>query len=73
MIGLMLNKTIRFQMERLHDIITTEAPSVAFTGKQFFHITKGTILSMIGTIITFEIILLDEVEAHPEGLCASID
>ncbi|XP_070501279.1 gustatory receptor for sugar taste 64a-like [Chironomus tepperi] len=60
-------------MDRLHDIISIEAPSIGFTGKQFFYITKGTILSMIGTIITFEIILLDEIEAHVEGLCASID
>ena len=60
-------------MERLHDIVSTEASSVGLTGKQLFNITKGTILSMIGTIITFEIILLDEVEPHPESLCASID
>lgn len=51
----------------------TEAPSIAFSGKQLFYITKGTILSMIGTIITFEIILLDEFEAQPENLCATID
>ena len=60
-------------MKRLHDIILTEASSIGLTGKQFFYITKRTILSMIGTIITFEIILIQEVHPQPQELCVSID
>jgi hypothetical protein len=60
-------------MERLFDIVWTEASSIAFTGMRFFYINKGLILTMIGTIITFEIILLDQVEPPQLKLCESID
>jgi hypothetical protein len=60
-------------MKRLFDTILMEVPTLGFSGKQFFYITKGTILSMIGTIITFEIILLDEVDQKRDNLCAYID
>lgn len=60
-------------MERLFDIVWTEAPSIALTGKRFFNINKSIILTMIGTIITFEIILLDQVEPQPQSFCATID
>jgi len=60
-------------MERLFDIVRNEASSVALTGKRFFYINKGTIITMIGTIITYEIILLNQVESQDYSFCATID
>jgi hypothetical protein len=50
-----------------------EASTIGFSGKQLFYITRGLMLSMVGTIITFEIILLDQVPPSPENLCDFID
>lgn len=83
------------QLKRLFDMIEVESPSLAFSGKQFFYITRGLILGVIdfrslcwcfrpfltilltfqmaGTIVTFEILLLDEVDSHKEELCHVID
>lgn len=68
-----VNISFRAQMKRLFDIILAEAPKIGFSGKQLFYVTRRMILSMVGTIITFEIILLDEVPPSPENLCDFID
>jgi Trehalose receptor len=44
------NLTFFFQslkLKRLYDTIDVEAPTLAFSGKQFFYITKGLILAVI--------------------------
>lgn len=35
------------QLKRLYDTIDLEAPTLAFSGQRFFHITKGLILTVI--------------------------
>jgi hypothetical protein len=60
-------------MERLFYIIWTEASSIAFTGMRLFYVNKSLIITMIGTIMTYEIILLDQVESEQQAFCASID
>jgi hypothetical protein len=50
-----------------------ESSTIGFSGKRLFYITRGMILTMVGTIITFEIILLDEVPPTHENLCDFID
>ena len=54
-------------------MIEVEAPTLGFSGMRLFYITKSTILLMIGKIITFEIILLDEIHEEETGLCSIID
>lgn len=54
-------------------MIEVEAPTLGFSGLRLFYVTKSTILSMIGKIITFEIILLDEIHEQKSGLCSIID
>lgn len=75
-------------------MIEVESPTLTFSGKQFFYITRGLILGVIciyffastlptfsdvssfqmaGTIVTFEILLLDEVDVTKEDLCTIID
>lgn len=54
-------------------MIVTEAPTLGFSGLQLFYVTKSTILTMIGKIVTFEVILLDEIHEQKGGLCSFID
>ncbi|KAG5679797.1 hypothetical protein PVAND_009335 [Polypedilum vanderplanki] len=67
------NKEWNVELKRLFDIILMESPTIGFSGKQLFFVTRGMILTMIGTIITFEIILLDEIPSSKENLCDFID
>ena len=60
-------------MKRLFDIIRNEASTIALTGKRFFYLNKSTIITMIGTIISYEIILLNQVEKQEQNFCATID
>lgn len=73
------HKNIKFlyftllQMKRLYDTIQVELPTLGFSGRQYFYITKSMILKMIGTILTFEIILLDEIDVSESDICTVID
>ncbi|XP_055623243.1 gustatory receptor for sugar taste 64a-like [Toxorhynchites rutilus septentrionalis] len=46
-------------LERLLDHVSLRC--IAFSGKQFFRITRPLILAMAGTIMTYELVLLDQV------------
>lgn len=39
-----------FQLQRLFDTIEVESPTLAFSGKQFFYITKGLMLAVSETL-----------------------
>lgn len=49
-------------------MIENEAPTIGFSGMRLFYVSKSTILLMIGKIITFEIILLDEIHEEKGDL-----
>ncbi|KAG5679770.1 hypothetical protein PVAND_009310 [Polypedilum vanderplanki] len=44
-------------LKRLSDLIQTE--HISLSGNGFFYITRQLILTMVGTIVTFELVLLD--------------
>ncbi|KAL9699952.1 hypothetical protein quinque_003393 [Culex quinquefasciatus] len=46
-------------LQRLLDHISLK--NIAFSGKRFFYITRPLILAMAGTIVTYELVLLDQV------------
>ncbi|CAO1392085.1 unnamed protein product [Diamesa hyperborea] len=45
---------------RLLDVIHSN--SVALSGSKFFYVTKGMILTLAGTILTYELVLLQQIE-----------
>ncbi|XP_055604368.1 gustatory receptor for sugar taste 64a-like [Uranotaenia lowii] len=47
-------------LQRLIDHVALK--SIAFSGKRFFFVTRPLILAMAGTIVTYELVLLDQVE-----------
>ncbi|CAO1403349.1 unnamed protein product [Diamesa serratosioi] len=53
-------KTWCVDLKRLSD--TVQAEIIALSGKRFFYLTKGLILSIAGTIVKYELVLLDQVD-----------
>lgn len=51
-------------MQRFIDLVNGEF--VALSGRKFFFLTRKMILAMVGTVVTYELVLLDEVEQEPE-------
>ncbi|XP_037906237.1 gustatory receptor for sugar taste 64c-like [Hermetia illucens] len=40
--------------------------TIAFSGKQFFFITRKLIFAMIGTVVTYELVLLDRIDEYSD-------
>uniref|UniRef100_A0A1B0CHD5 Gustatory receptor n=1 Tax=Lutzomyia longipalpis TaxID=7200 RepID=A0A1B0CHD5_LUTLO len=52
------------EIQRFSDQLISEV--IGFSGKRFFYITRTLILALIGTIVTYELVLLDHVVEAPE-------
>ncbi|GAB0095678.1 Gustatory receptor [Sergentomyia squamirostris] len=52
------------EIQRFSDQLISEV--IGFSGKRFFFITRKLILALIGTIVTYELVLLDHVAEAPE-------
>ncbi|XP_059610052.1 gustatory receptor for sugar taste 64b-like [Phlebotomus argentipes] len=52
------------EIQRFSDQLISEV--IGFSGKRFFFITRTLILALIGTIVTYELVLLDHVAEAPE-------
>ncbi|CAD7003826.1 unnamed protein product [Ceratitis capitata] len=48
------------ELKRLNEIIVHDL--VAFSGKSFFFLTRRLIFAMAGTIVVYELVLIDQVE-----------
>ncbi|KAL7038081.1 hypothetical protein ACKWTF_009446 [Chironomus riparius] len=59
-------------LKRLSDTISVEAPTLTFSGQKFFYITKTMMLAMVGAIVTFELVLLDEIKEEKISICTHI-
>ncbi|XP_070501290.1 gustatory receptor for sugar taste 64b-like [Chironomus tepperi] len=59
-------------LKRLSDTIIVEAPTLTFSGQKFFYITKTMMLALMGAIVTFELVLLDEVKEEKRSICIHI-
>lgn len=49
------------EVERFFNQIVGERPSL--TGMKFFHLTRNNLLTMIGTIVTYELVLMQFAES----------
>lgn len=65
------------EVERFFNQIVGERPSL--TGMKFFHLTRNNLLTMIGTIVTYELVLMqfaentkkiDAVSDTGSGICS---
>uniref|UniRef100_A0A336M8A6 Gustatory receptor n=1 Tax=Culicoides sonorensis TaxID=179676 RepID=A0A336M8A6_CULSO len=61
-------KSWNFEVQRFIDQI--EAQTVALTGKNMFKLTRKMILAFTGTVVTFEIALLDQIQSEPSNIGA---
>ncbi|XP_055696745.1 gustatory receptor for sugar taste 64b-like isoform X1 [Phlebotomus papatasi] len=52
------------EIQRFSDQLISEV--IGFSGKRFFYITRTLILALIGTIVTYELVLLDHIAEAPE-------
>lgn len=50
------------EVKRLRDQIVSDVNSL--TGMNFFHLTRDALLSLVGTITTYELFLLQNTEAE---------
>ncbi|XP_070501270.1 gustatory receptor for sugar taste 64b-like [Chironomus tepperi] len=49
-------------LQRLND--TIKSNTIGLSGRRFFFVTKTFILAMIGTVVKYELVLLDEVNNY---------
>ena len=70
---MILFSSSHFQLKRLFDTISVESPTLTFSGQKFFFITKTMMLTLMGAIVTFELVLLDEIKEEKKELCSFID
>lgn len=63
------------ETERFSQLI--QKSCIAMSGKKFFHITRGMIITIAGTIITYELVLLqfdaDKIESDLFDPCKDMD
>ncbi|KAG5679798.1 hypothetical protein PVAND_009336 [Polypedilum vanderplanki] len=60
-------------LKRLFDTISVESETLTFSGQNYFYVTKNMILTLAGTIITYELVLLDRVKEDSANMCSIID
>ncbi|CAO1404050.1 unnamed protein product [Diamesa tonsa] len=53
-------------LQRMNDSLRFE--SVGLSGKRFFYISKGLILAIAGTVVKYELVLLDQVDNAGKGI-----
>nr|WHU27571.1 gustatory receptor 2 [Matsumurasca onukii] len=52
------------EVKRLYEQVS--ADTLALTGCQFFHVTRSVILTMVSTIVTYEVVLIQFGDYTPE-------
>ena len=57
---------IYLQTERFNHQVHTE--KIALSGRKFFHLTRTILITIVGTIVTYELVLLQQNETNIHNL-----
>jgi hypothetical protein len=60
-------------LKRLHDTIVVESPTLSFSGRKYFYITKSMMLTFAGALVTFELVLLERIDKDDSDFCSIIE